>query len=279
MTGSHAAGASAPGRVQLIGCGPGDPDLLTVRALHRIAAADVLVVDRLVGAGVLAHARADATLIYVGKEAGGPSTSQDDINRILVREALKGQTVARLKGGDGFVFGRAAEEIAAVRAAGIAIEIVPGITAAHACAASIALPLTLRESVRQFSLVTGATADGDIDLDWAALAAPRQAFAIYMGVRTARTLRQKLLASGASPALPMVVVENGTRDNELAVATTLGDLIDAIGAFGIKGPAIIFGGLLWDDANLTIPDKVHVYSAPADRASDGVLAASAPDAL
>lgn len=279
MTGSHAAGVITPGRVLLVGCGPGDPDLLTVRAVRAIAAADVLVVDRLVGEGVIEHARADAVIIPVGKEAGGPSTSQDEINRILVREALKGQRVARLKGGDGFVFGRAAEEIAAVRAAGIDVEIVPGITAAHACAASIALPLTLRESVRQFSIVTGATADGEVDLDWASLAAPHQAFAIYMGVRTARALRQKLLAAGAPVSLPMVVVENGTRANELAISTTLGELIDAIAAFGIKGPAIIFGGLAWSDANLTVPDKVHVYRAPADRASESPHALSAPDAF
>jgi uroporphyrin-III C-methyltransferase / precorrin-2 dehydrogenase / sirohydrochlorin ferrochelatase len=277
MTGSRAGGASAPGRVVLIGCGPGDPDLLTVRAVRAISRADVLVVDRLVGDGVLAFARADAVIIPVGKEAGGPSTSQDEINRILVREALKGQTVARLKGGDGFVFGRAAEEIAAIRAAGLEVEIVPGITAAHACAASIALPLTLRESVRQFSLVTGATADGDPDLDWASLAAPHQAFAIYMGVRTARALRQKLLAAGAPVTLPIVVVENGTRVNERAIATTLGELIDAIAAFGIKGPAIIFGGLHWSDANLTMPDKVHVYRAPAERASESPHVASALD--
>jgi uroporphyrin-III C-methyltransferase/precorrin-2 dehydrogenase/sirohydrochlorin ferrochelatase len=279
MTVFHAAGAITPGRVQLIGCGPGNADLLTLRAARRIAEADVLVIDRLVGDGVLAHARPDAIVIPVGKEAGGPSTTQDEINRILVREALKGQAVARLKGGDGFVFGRAAEEIAAVRAAGIDVEIVPGITAAHACAASIALPLTLRESVRQFSLVTGSTADGDIDLDWTALAAPHQAFAIYMGVRTARTLRQKLLAAGASPSMPIVVVENGTRDNELAVATTLADLADAILAFGIAGPAIIFGNLAWNEANLTMPDKVHVYRAPADRSSVRTRSVPAPDAL
>ncbi|MGA7117492.1 MAG: uroporphyrinogen-III C-methyltransferase [Hyphomicrobium sp.] len=279
MTGCLAGGATAPGRVLLIGCGPGDPDLLTVRAVRAIAEADVLVVDRLVGDGVLAHARPDAIVISVGKEAGGPSTSQDEINRILVREALKGQRVARLKGGDGFVFGRAAEEIAAIRAAVIEVEIVPGITAAHACAARIALPLTLRESVRQFSLVTGATADGDLDLDWASLAAPHQAFAIYMGVRTARALRQKHLAAGAPVSLPIVVVENGTRVNELAISTTLGDLIDAIAAFGIKGPAIIFGGLHWSDANLTMPDNVRVYCAPVERATASAHEASAPDVI
>lgn len=269
MAGSHVSGAPAPGRVQLIGCGPGDPDLLTLRAARAIASADVLVVDRLVGEGVLRHKRADAEVIDAGKEAGRLSISQDEINRIIVREALKGRVVARLKGGDGFVFGRAAEEIAAVRAAGIAVEVVPGITAAHACAASIALPLTLRDSVRQFSLVTGATADGELDLDWAALAAPRQAFAIYMGVRTAGLLRQKLLAAGAAPGLPIVVVENGTLANELALATTLQDLVDAMTAFSIEGPAIIFGGLSWANANLTMPERVHVFSSCLEVKSGG----------
>jgi len=278
MAGSNAAGMTA-GRVVLIGCGPGNPDLLTVRAVKHIGEADVLVVDRLVGEGVLAYATPEASVIAVGKEPGGPSTAQAEINRILVREALNGRRVARLKGGDGFVFGRAAEEIAAVRAAGIAVEIVPGITAAHACAASIALPLTLRESVRRFSLVTGATAEGEPELDWKALAEPGQAFAIYMGVRTARSLRQKLLAAGADPDLPIVIVENGTRPNELAVATTLRDLADAIAAFGIAGPAIILGGLAWSDANLSMPDKVNVYSAPPARTDDAPLAATASDVL
>lgn len=279
MTASQAAGGGSTGCVTLIGCGPGDPDLMTLRAVARLQTADVLVVDRLVGEGVLRLARPGAHVIYVGKEAGGPSTAQDEINRILVREALKGQQVARLKGGDGFVFGRAAEEIAAVRAAGLTVEIVPGITAAHACAASIALPLTLRESVRQFSLVTGATADGEPDLDWVSLAAPRQAFAIYMGVRSARLVRQNLLAAGAAAALPVVVVENGTRADELAIATTLGDLVDAIAAFGIKGPAIIFAGLHWQDANLTMPDKVQVYGAPAGRADEPGRAVPISDVL
>lgn len=278
MAGSNAAGTTA-GRVVLIGCGPGSPDLLTVRAVKHIGEADVLVVDRLVGEGVLAFARPEASVIAVGKEPGGPSTAQAEINRILVREALNGRWVARLKGGDGFVFGRAADEIAAVRAAGLEVEIVPGITAAHACAASIALPLTLRESVRRFSLVTGATAEGEPELDWKALAEPRQAFAIYMGLRTARSLRQKLLAAGADPDLPIVIVENGTRPNELAVATTLRDLVDAIAAFGIAGPAIILGGLAWSDANLTMPDKVNVYSAPLARTDGAPLAATASDAL
>lgn len=265
-----ASAAAAPaGRVVLVGCGPGDPDLLTIKAARVIQEAAVLVVDRLVGAGILALASPDATIIDVGKEPGGPSTSQDTINRILVREALKGHHVARLKGGDAFVFGRAAEEMAAVRAAGIPVEIVPGITAAHACAARIALPLTLRETVRQFSVLTGATADGVVDLDWPALARPGHAFAIYMGVRSAPWIAQQLRAAGAPASFPIVVVENGTRDNEITLATTLEHLVAAIEAHRITGPAIIFGGLSWVDANLSMPASVKSYDGRASAPADG----------
>src|SRR5205085_4813847 len=170
------------GRVALIGCGPGDPDLLTLKALQHLQAADVLVVDRLVNPQILDYARRDAERIYVGKTPRGPATSQAEINRILVREASAGKVVARLKGGDPFIFGRAAEEMAALQAAGIPVEVVPGVTAAHACAARIGLPVTLRERVRQFSVVTGAAAEGEPDLDWQALASERSAFAVYMGV-------------------------------------------------------------------------------------------------
>ena len=146
--------------MSLIGCGPGDPDLLTLKAVQRLQEADVLVVDRLVNPKVLEYARRDAERIFVGKTPRGPTTSQAEINRILVREAAAGKIVARLKGGDPFIFGRAAEEMAACQAAGIGVEVVPGITAAHACAARIGLPVTLRERVRHFSVVTGATATG-----------------------------------------------------------------------------------------------------------------------
>lgn len=246
--------------VSLIGCGPGDPELLTVRALERIKKADVLVVDRLVGEEITKLSHANVEIILVGKDPRGSSTSQEEINRILVREGMKGRRVARLKGGDGFVFGRAAEEIAAIRAAGLEVEIVPGITAAHACAASLILPLTMRETIRQFSLVTGAVAvEKNNSIDWETLAHSHHAFAIYMGVRNATNIRHKLLQAGASASLSIVIVENGCKKNEIAISTTLGDMIAALESFQIKGPAIIFGGLNWEDANLTIPEKVHVY--------------------
>jgi uroporphyrin-III C-methyltransferase/precorrin-2 dehydrogenase/sirohydrochlorin ferrochelatase len=245
--------------VALIGCGPGDPDLLTLKALQRLQEADVLVVDRLVNPKILEYARRDAERIFVGKTPGGPTTSQTEINRILVREAGAGKVVARLKGGDPFIFGRAAEEMAALQAAGIAVEVVPGVTAAHACAARIGLPVTLREHVRHFSVVTGATAEGAPDLDWQALAAPSAAFAVYMGVGNAPLLRANLLAAGAEADTPVVIVENGTLPNERAFATTLGDLTDCVAEREVAGPAVMFVGLDWDAAGLCRPETVTLH--------------------
>jgi uroporphyrin-III C-methyltransferase/precorrin-2 dehydrogenase/sirohydrochlorin ferrochelatase len=256
------------GSVTLIGCGPGEPDLITFKAQQRLQAADVLVVDRLVNPAILEYARRDAVRIDVGKEPEGQSALQEDINRILVREALKGQRVARLKGGDAFVFGRAAEEMAAVRAAGIPVDVVPGITAAHACAASVGLPVTLRNKVRQFAVVTGAAADGPIDLDWHALAQPGHAFAIYMGVRSVQHFRDRLIAAGAAPQTPVVIVENGTLPNERAVATELALLVQAVAGTPIHGPAVIFVGLDWAGAGLSRPAKVETYGDVPARAGE-----------
>ncbi|MBO0765743.1 MAG: uroporphyrinogen-III C-methyltransferase, partial [Hyphomicrobiaceae bacterium] len=247
------------GRVALIGCGPGDPDLLTLKALQHLEAADILVIDRLVDPRILDYARRDAKRIFVGKDPHGGSTAQSEINRILVREAQAGKLVARLKGGDPFVFGRAAEEMGALQSAGISVEVVPGVTAAHACAARVGLPVTSRERMRQFSVVTGATAKGMPGLDWAALAAPEAAFAVYMGVGNASGIRANLLSAGASPATPVVIVENGTRANERAVATTLADLTDCVSQLGLHAPAVIFVGLDWADAGLARPDHVSAY--------------------
>src|SRR5262245_6352762 len=247
------------GRVALIGCGPGDPDLLTLKAVQRLQEADVLIVDRLVNPQILEYARRDARRIFVGKTPRGPATSQAQINRLLVAEAAAGHVVARLKGGDPLIFGRAAEELAALAAAHIPVEIVPGITAAHACAARIGLPLTLRERVRQFSLLTGSSAEGLPDLDWRALAAADAAFAVYMGVGSAPLLRERLLAAGARADTPVVIVENGTQSNERAIATSLHDLTQALDAAEIGGPAVIFVGLDWAAAGLVRPASVALY--------------------
>ena len=266
----------AVGHVDLVGCGPGDPDLLTVKAVRCLAAADVIVTDRLVPAEIIALARADARRIEVGKTPYQASISQDEINRILVREALQGHHVARLKGGDPGIFGRLAEEVSVLRAAGISVDIIPGITAAHACAANIGLPVTLRQKVRQFSVLTGATANGDVDLDWSALSQEGQAFAIYMGVAGAGRLASRLIAEGAPKTRTAVIVENGTRADQRTVQTTLGDLDPAIATLGIKGPAIIFVGLDWQDANLSPPDSVEVF-CPSENPNRTQLKSETPD--
>lgn len=258
-------GTSQPkpqGRVILVGAGPGDPDLLTLKAVRALKSADVVLHDALVDPRVLDHARREAAIVDVGKRAASRAMPQDQINRLLVEHARAGKVVVRLKGGDAFVFGRAAEEIAAIENAGFAVEIIPGITAAQACAADARLPLTVRQHVRQVSLVTGAASVGEPDLDWDALARPGQAFAIYMGVRTVDSITHRLLAAGADPSTPVVIVENGARTNRRTVATTLVDFPAAIAAKGITGPAVSFVGLDWVEAGLTPPPDVAWFSSP-----------------
>jgi len=260
LAGQHrSTQATSAGRVTLIGCGPGDPDLLTLRAVQRLQEADVLVVDRLVDAKILDYARRDAERVFVGKAPRGPATSQAEINRLIVREAQAGKAVARLKGGDPFIFGRAAEEMAACQAADIPVEVVPGVTAAHACAARVGLPLTLRERIRQFAVVTGASAEGEPDLDWPALLAKNAAFAVYMGIGNVPLLRCQLLAAGADAATPVVIVENGTREYERTIATTLADLTDAVAQHAVVSPAVIFLGLDWAEAGVCRPASVIVH--------------------
>lgn len=247
------------GSVALIGCGPGDPDLLTLKAQQKLQEADVLVVDRLVNPAILDYARRDATRIYVGKAPGETSTGQLEINRILMREALEGKRVARLKGGDPFVFGRAGEEMAALQALDVPVEIVPGVTAAHACAASISLPLTMRERNRVFSILTGATADGVAEHDWQTLARQNQGFAIYMGVGAAGGIRGKLIEAGIDLETPAVIVENGTLPAERAIETTIGALERCISECGILSPAIIFVGLNWAGLGLKRPGRIELF--------------------
>ena len=247
------------GSVALIGCGPGDPGLLTLKAQQRMQEADVLVVDRLVNPDILEYARRDAERIFVGKAPGEHTTPQTEINRILLREAMQGKTVARLKGGDPFVFGRASEELIALQPHGIPVEVVPGITASHACAASIGLPVTMREQHRVFSILTGATVDGVPDHDWRTLAIDGHAFAVYMGVRTSGEIQKRLLNAGINPGTPIVIVENGTRENERAISATIQELEMCVDQSGIKGPAIIFIGMDWSQAGISRPAKVEKF--------------------
>jgi uroporphyrin-III C-methyltransferase / precorrin-2 dehydrogenase / sirohydrochlorin ferrochelatase len=262
------------GRVALIGCGPGDPDLLTIQALERIRAADVLIVDRLVNPQILAFARRDAECIHVGKIPRGPATAQGAINALLLRHACAGKRVARLKGGDPLIFARASEEMAALQAAGIAVEVIPGVTAAHACAARIGLPLTVRNKVRHFLVATGATSEPEPELFWQMLGREDCACAIYMGVAGAALLRSRLKAAGCRPDTPLIIVENGTMPNERAIATTLEDLEMCLRDMRILGPAVIFLGLAWKDAGVARPDSVSLYHRQRTRAATNVLEVS-----
>jgi uroporphyrin-III C-methyltransferase / precorrin-2 dehydrogenase / sirohydrochlorin ferrochelatase len=231
------------GRVSLVGAGPGDPELLTLKAQRKLREADVIVYDRLIGAAILEYARRDAERVPVGKFPGKPSIHQEQINEILVREAKAGKHVVRLKGGDPYVFGRGGEEQAAVEAQGIVVDVVPGITAALGCAAAIGLPLTQRGRNQSLTIVTGASEDGLPEHDWRALARSGQVLAIYMGVGTAGHMQARLLNAGIDPSTPVTIVENGTLDQQRVFDSEIGDLHKTIKAKDVVGPAIIYVGL------------------------------------
>jgi uroporphyrin-III C-methyltransferase/precorrin-2 dehydrogenase/sirohydrochlorin ferrochelatase len=235
----------AGGRVLLVGAGPGDPELLTIKAVRALKAADVILYDRLVG-GVLDHARREAELIPVGKAKGAHSVSQEEINKLLIERALAGQTVVRLKGGDPFIFGRGGEELDALRAAGIAIEIVPGVTAGIAAAASLQIPLTHRDVSHTVTFLSGHEAGGEEPsfkhLDLAALSGGKNTLLVYMGVSTAGAIAKKLLEAGFSPSLPVIAVENASRDDERRVLATVADLAANPERLGLKSPAILIFG-------------------------------------
>ncbi len=228
------------GEVWLVGAGPGDPDLLTIKAARVIAAADVIVHDGLVSDEILAMAPASARLISVAKRKSRHTLPQDEINRLLVAFAREGLTVVRLKGGDPFIFGRGGEELEECRAAGVTCHVVPGVTAAIAAAASAGAPLTHRGSAQAVTFITGHAAHGDPDLDWASLARPNQTVVIYMGLSTAGLIAERLAAAGRDAATPALIVVNASRADEQRIPTRLGDLASA--AEGLKGPALLIVG-------------------------------------
>ncbi|MET0239791.1 MAG: uroporphyrinogen-III C-methyltransferase [Sphingobium sp.] len=229
------------GKVYLVGAGPGDPDLLTVRAARLIGSADIIVHDGLVDPAVLALAPAAAQLISVAKKRSRHSVPQDGINAILVEQALAGRTVIRLKGGDPFIFGRGGEELEACRIAGVPVEVVPGISAALGCAASANLPLTHRDIASAVSFVAG-QCKGLSDQNWAGLAGRGRTLVIYMGVATADDIADKLMADGLSPDTPVVVLEKGTLPDQRVLRTLLADLGDMVRRDDVRSPAVIVVG-------------------------------------
>jgi uroporphyrin-III C-methyltransferase/precorrin-2 dehydrogenase/sirohydrochlorin ferrochelatase len=234
------AGEEEPGHVTFVGAGPGDPELLTLKARRALHEADVVIHDRLVTPEILELARREATIIDMGKEGFGPSTPQQDIDAAIVLHALNGANVVRLKSGDATIFGRLDEEIEACEAAGVGFTIVPGITSASAAVAAIGQSLTRRGRNSSVRFITGQDVAGYADHDWRALARPGEVAAIYMGKRAARFLQGRLMMHGAAPETPVTLVENASRPEQRIIGTTLGGLADAA---GVEGPALILLGL------------------------------------
>ena len=237
------ANAPSIGLVQLVGAGPGDPGLLTLHAARALAEADVVLHDRLVSADVLALSHRDAELIEVGKRVGGDHhATQARIHDLLVKHASAGKRVVRLKGGDPFVFGRGGEELEVLRAHGIPFEVIPGITAAVACAAYAGIPLTHRDHAQSLRLLTAHAQDGDAEHDWAALAQANQTLAFYMGVSGLARLRDNLIAHGRAASTPFALVENGSRPEQRVIAGTLDELPELAQRHAVQAPALLVVG-------------------------------------
>ncbi len=236
--------ATENGSVTLVGAGPGDPELLTLRAVRALQSADVILFDDLVSRDVLDFARREARKMLVGKTGFGPSCKQDDINSLMVSLAKQGKRVVRLKGGDPLIFGRAAEEIAACKAANIVVDVVPGITAAQGAAARLGLPLTDRKHARRLQYVTGHAHDGKLpaDLDWRSLADPATTTAIYMPTRTLAALVAKATAEGLDPQTPALAIARATRPDQAVVASPIGELSRRLAQADLPGPLLVLLG-------------------------------------
>jgi uroporphyrin-III C-methyltransferase/precorrin-2 dehydrogenase/sirohydrochlorin ferrochelatase len=252
------------GAVHIVGAGPGDPELLTLKALRLLQDADVILYDRLVGEGVLTLARRDALRLYVGKAKADHAVPQDEIEARLIAFAREGKTVVRLKGGDPFIFGRGGEELEAVKAAGVPVFVTPGVTAALGCAAAAGLPLTHRDAAQALTFVTGhAKGEADPDLDWAALARLGHTLVVYMGVGKAGAIAARLIDNGRAASTPVAVIENGTRADQKILKGTLIELAGLVRDGGVEGPAILVIGDVAAKANGLLLDDI----APALRSA------------
>lgn len=241
--------ASQAAKVTLMGAGPGDPELLTVKAAKALQAATLVLVDHLVGPEVLALIPESAQRIYVGKESGRHSMAQTDITDLMLKLALSGKSVLRLKGGDPYIFGRGGEEAQALAAAGVPFEVIPGISAAQGASALAGMPLTHRDHAGSLVLTTGHLRgegeDRHVDLDWGLLARPRQTVVVYMGVATLPLICSELIKHGLAPDTPAATIERATRPDQRTVVGTLATLPALAVEHQVKSPAlIIIGGVV-----------------------------------
>ena len=241
-----ASGGAPEGFVSLVGAGPGDPDLLTLKALRTLQRADVIYYDNLVSPAVLERARRDAKRVYVGKRRAFAGTRQADINARLLADAQRGLRVARLKGGDPFIFGRGGEEIETLRQHGVDFEVIPGITAALGCAAYAGIPLTHRDWAQSVRFITGHLRDDVVNLDWPELAKPDQTLVVYMGLAGLRQLSARLIEHGMDPDTPSATISRGTLDDQAVVAAPLSGLAQAVEEAELPGPTTTIIGRVVD---------------------------------
>ncbi len=259
-------GAPTPGTVTLLGAGPGDPELLTVKAVKALQAASLVLYDHLVSPAVLEHLSPTAERIYVGKESSRHTLPQGDIIELMLRLARSGRSLLRLKGGDGYIFGRGGEEAQALAAEGIPFTVIPGLTAAQGAAASVGIPLTHRDHAASLVLATGHLRDGQgLDMDWAMLARPRQTVVLYMGVNNLPEICRQLMAHGAPATRPIAAVQHGTLATQRVLTGTLADLPAKVAGAGFTSPSLIIvgdvvqlhGTLDWFEPQTGAPLKPH----------------------
>lgn len=256
---NDADSSSNKGEVFLVGGGPGDPDLLTFRALRLMQQCDVCVYDKLVSPEVMELVRRDAELIYVGKSRDQHTLPQEEINELLARLALQGKRVLRLKGGDPFIFGRGGEEIETLMGHGIPFQVVPGVTAANGVSSYAGIPLTHRDYAQACLFITGHLKNGTIDLDWLAMSRPRQTVVIYMGLVGLADICKQLIAHGVSPDMPAAVVQQGTTQRQRVVTATLKDLADKVGTAEMKPPCLTIIGEV-----VQLREKLNWFKTSAD---------------